>query len=261
MVERKTTIRPFLPSRSRMVPRIKCPPKVAEEIKAITRAAGHVEVSCSGPAMLEDLFRRDTTEAVEDAVACLLSRKLFSTPIPKFRLMVRNKQLRKALKILEAELPDNDFEAPWAQMRAEYTGGDPFAEGLAGDGDTEKEDEWARLLHPRVLRQVAQTYLSLMASLEAKVGGSRPPEVPEQRFVEGLAQHWTEELGLTLKNGRGPGRQQQGAFAELVRTTLNFYRQLLQDDTIPDDIRKRLSVGPMDGHIRAVVDKSMRKAS
>ena len=117
-----------------MIPRIACPSEVAEKINAIILAAGHVEIS-----RFEDLFRRNTAEAVEDAVASLLSRKLFSTPIPKFRLMVRNKRLRKALEILEAELPDNDFEAPWAQMRAEYTDGDPFAEWLAADGELRRK--------------------------------------------------------------------------------------------------------------------------
>ena len=69
-------------------------------------------------------------------------------------------------------------------------------------------------------------------------------QVPERMFVEELAEYWTKNLKLPMRNGRGPGERQRGHFAEFVREARKLYYQY------PDDPEMR--IGSLDGHIRAV---------
>jgi hypothetical protein len=144
-------------------------------------------------------------------------------------------------------------------MKAEYTGGDPFGEGLAQDGDLAREDLWNEQLHPRHFKENVRTYLSVMDSLVAKSTGRRPPEIAERKFVEHLAQYWTQTLGLAVLNGRGPGEQgkQQGAFADFVRAVADLYWKIVLE--LPDGSRYKLKIGSLEGHIRAVADQIRKK--
>jgi hypothetical protein len=265
---------------SGLKPRIRCSAKHKLALGRIIRSAGYVKQPYGSPVAIEDLFRNDArtvAEVAADAVSWLVYYKAFSTPIPELRAMVRSKRagpLRKAMETLAALLPDAGVPLLWRLLRAQYAGGDPFAIDLRRDGDMAKEDDWDRRLHPAILRETVCQILRLMDELDSKARGTRPPEVPERMFVETLARYWTEDLKLLLKNGRWPtGRtkgkneprsqenEQCGPFADFVRKVAELYPEEYLLVAFPKQRHKYLRLASMDGHIRAVADKSARKTS
>jgi len=191
---------------------------------------------------------------VQSAVSRLDNRKMFSMPPARFRAILRGEKtsslprdmpsLRSAIEQLIELLPANEYMPPWPQMRAQFSGGNPFSDGSDRVGEKSREEFWADHLHPATMKKALTEYISLMDQLRELSAGTRPPQVPERMFVEELAEYWTTSLGLPIRNGRGPGERQRGQFAEFVREARKLHVQH------PD--HPELNIASLDGHTRSV---------
>jgi hypothetical protein len=237
---------PYAASTFGILPKIECHPEQERKLMAIIGEAKGKGIDfdiLAIPPDLDDLMKGCKVVA-EEAVRWLLHRKVYSSRADELRAMTKAEAgapVRTTMEQLRDILPGTDTFPPWPQLRAEMLEGDPFSEGpeLVGDGDASKKDDWDRRLHPGVLKKTLSDLLELMDRLAAKAEGTKPPEVPERRFVEHLAHHWTVQLGLPIKNNGG-------RFGKFVKQVLLL---------VPADLWTHLRFGSFDGHIRQVIDK------
>lgn len=230
-------------------PRIKATVEQAEMLRSIVADALIKEEKAALGSSLEDLLDRDPVVVVEQAIAELIRAKVYSTGIPELRSMVRKRkpgELRKALQALAKLLPEHERHdglvfPPWRQMRAVFTGGNPFADDASHDGDMGREDEWGRKYAPGVLLAAVRQHLALMDRLDEMAKGTRPVEVPERRFVEGLAEYWKSTLGLRVLESRASGNP-RGDFRDFIAAA----RELCP---------KGFKIGPLDKVVRECATK------
>jgi hypothetical protein len=248
---RKRVTPVFAPFRAGRLPRIKCPAETEQRLIEIARSAGYIGASPGSRATLEDILEGiyAASAVAQEAITWLVHRKVDSTPVAEFRAMVSDKsRLRKTLEQLAELLPDTDAGVPWAQMRTEFIGGNPFSDGLAAEGDAAKEEEWEKLLHPRKIRLAAIEHLRLIRELEDKARGTRPHQVPEKMFVQTLAHFWTNGLRLPIQiKRRGGGFQ--GYFVDFVEKVVTLYPLKELKKAFPGE---RVALGSLTGHLLAV---------
>lgn len=218
---------------------IKATKEQAEKLRSIVDGAMAAAGKPALGSSLEDLLDRDPVTVVEQAVAHLLREKTYRVTVAEFRSMVRRRKasdLRKALERLAKLLPETDSFPPWYQMRAVFTGGDPFADDLSHDGDMDKEDEWRERYAPGILLDAVRQHLTLMDRLEDELAKGRPVEVPTRRFVEVLAAYWKSTLGLQVVLSRADGPQ-RGRFQDFVNAARDVLPQGFKIGTLYSYIR------------------------
>jgi hypothetical protein len=140
--------------------------------------------------------------ATVEAVRTYQMHKAYMTHPTKFRELLREtrREVKRLDDLLSKLIPLDDALPPWPQMRAIFTGGDPFAYDLSRDGDISKEDEWEQRFHPGRVREVPATWLRLIDDLLEKASSrGRPHDVPEQLLLNSLGWVWTDEIGAELK--------------------------------------------------------------
>jgi hypothetical protein len=245
------------PSGSRIVPRIKATEGQAVCInKIVDRAIARFGQQNNNSDIFKSVFETSAIETVEDAVGRLVSEKVHNVPSPRFR-----RDLNALLKTLDSVIenfPESDMRPPWYQMRAQFTGGDPFADDLSHDGDDQKETYWRQHLHPRAIRRALKEHHRLIRELLELSKGTKPVQKAERNFVITLARFWRDRLGLPLRLGKGDGHMPRGDFADFVRAAQSLYpTEKLKQSYDPSEHRE-LMISNLNGHIRTIVEEIRR---
>lgn len=240
---------------ARRLPKIKATGQQECEIRHIVDRALVKAKRPEHGTSLKTMFSGDPVIVVEEAVAHLVSQKVYSVSVADFRTMVQGGELRTALERLAKLLPESGSSPPWHQMRAAFTGGDPFAVDLRHNGDDRKDDEWKKRFAPEVLLETVRKYLDLMDSLAEMAKGTRPIQVPEREFVSALETYWTETLKLKASVSRGQSSEPRGDFPDFVRAAAKLYPNAALKESLEADRHAHVALGSLNGHIRLAVDR------
>jgi hypothetical protein len=244
------------PSGSRVIPRIKATPEQAARINEIVDRAIARCGRKNGRDSLDGMQEPSAIEAVEAAVSWLVGEKIHDVPSPRFRRDLI--ALLKKLDTLIDYLPESDVRPPWYQLRAQFTGGDPFADDLSHDGDDQKEEYWREHLHPRAVKKALKEHRRLVSELLELSKGTKPVQMAERRFVGTLAHFWRDRLALPLRVGKGDGHMPRGDFADFVRAAQSLYPiEKLRRSFAPSE-HHELMISNLNGHIRTIVEEIRR---